>query len=151
MGEPPEAILVPPETLLPEPILVQPDSILVPPESSLVALGSTLVPTESTTPPPKTILLPPLIFSAHTEGSFVLVFLRPERGVHGFLRPHHRNQNPKLGSENCFARAMMPANKSQKTSSRHENWYPKVIRNSVKQKKKSEKIVGTTAVGDAGY
>ena len=61
---------MPPETLLPEPILVQPDSILVPPESSLVALGSILVPTESTTPPPKTILLPPPIFSAHTEGSF---------------------------------------------------------------------------------
>ena len=97
LGEPPEATMVPPETLLPEPILVQPDSILVPPESSLVALGSILVPTESTTPPPKTILLPPLIFSAHTEGSFVLVFLRPERGVHGFLRPHHRDQNSKLG------------------------------------------------------
>ena len=72
-------------------------------------------------------------------GKLCLIFLRPKRGVHGFLRPHHRNQNPKLGSENCFARAMMPANKSQKTSSRHENWYPKFIRNSVKQKKNPKK------------
>ena len=83
------------------------------------------------------------------SGEFCLVFLRPGRGVRGFLRPRRGGWGPGLGGEGCFAGAVVPAGGCRGASSGRGGWCPKVIRNSVKQEK-IRKNSGTTAVGDAG-